>query len=139
MKPPKHLKRLWTATGKPRVFFAVMVACLGVISWCWYRVSQRHDLHKVTSSYDYSLGVMASMTALLLAVTLGGAVGLLARRYTKPLPIDPDFPPYEVLYIQGDGKPERCACHGRVIKDGSVVLQWPQPPKFACVRERHTQ
>lgn len=135
------MKSLLKHTGKPYFFFTVMGLCLLGIAASWYRVSQRRDLHGITHDANYNVGVMASMTVVFLAIFLGGTIGLLARRYgpARALPIDPEFPPQEVLYIQGDGPQERCACHGRVIKDGAVVLQWPQPPKFACIPKGHAR
>lgn len=132
------LKRLWALTGKPWFFFVAMGLILAEIGYCWHRIGQDYDLHQATSSVGYDLGVMASMTVVVLAITLGGAVGLISRRYLgKPLPVDPDFPPTKMVYLQGEGEPERCACHGRAIEDGTEIWHWPQPAKLVCVKKGH--
>jgi hypothetical protein len=52
-----------------------------------------------------------------------------------PLPIDIDNPPTKLVFVQGDGEPEHCACHGRPIKDGAEIWYWPQPAQLVCAKE----
>lgn len=136
----KLLKTLWAHTGKTYFFFVAMAILLGEVGYCWYRIGQRYNLHDIANDAGYNLGVMASMTVVVIAITLGGTVGLLARRYlARPLPVDPDLPPTKMVYLQGEGAPERCACHDQVIEDGTEIWHWPQPAKLICVKKGHPQ
>ena len=136
----KPLKALWAATGKPATFYTVMAVCLAFLGHSWYRLAQHYDLQALSGTGSYRLGVVTVLTGIVIAMTLGVAAAALVSRY-RPLPIDPalpidrELPPTEMVYIQGEGEPEHCACHNRPIEDGAVVLHWPQPAKLVCLKE----
>jgi hypothetical protein len=135
------LKRAWATTSKPWFFYTVMSLCSLVIAYSWYVVGQHVDLHQIREDIHYKLGVMAAMTAVVMGAFLGITASHAVRRYgpAKALPVDPDFPPTKVVYIEGDGAPERCACHGTVIEDGTTVWHWPRPAVLVCVRKGHAR
>lgn len=136
----KLLKRLWDGTGTAVAFFAMMALSLAVQGWAWYELLQRHDLSQLTPNAAYHLGIFTALTVATVAATIAGAVGTLLRRYRpRPLPVDPDLPPTQLVYLQGDGEPELCACHGRPIEDGALIWHWPQPAKLVCVKEGDAQ
>jgi hypothetical protein len=136
----KLLTRLWAQTGKPYFFFLTMALSLLVLAETWYEASKHYNLHELSKSPSYHLGMVAALTALIIAMALTAAFGLLLRRYlAKPLPVDPDFPPTKMIYLQGDGEPERCACHGQAIEDGTEIWHWPQPAKLVCAKRGHAK
>lgn len=128
------LKRLWDLTGTTVACCTVMAACLVSLGYSWHQLGQHHDLQAATDSVGYRFGVMTVLTALVVAMTAGVGLAALANRYRpRPLPVDPDMPPTKMVYLQGDGEPERCVCHGRLIEDGTEIWHWPQPAKLVCV------
>jgi hypothetical protein len=132
----KPLKRLWDATGTTTAFFATMAGSLAIQGWYWHDISQRYDLDQLASTTAYTLGVLSLVTCATVLGTLAMTIGVLLRRYwPRPLPVDPDLPPTQLVYLQGDGEPERCFCHGKPIEDGTLIWHWPQPAKLVCVKE----
>lgn len=136
----KPLKRLWDATGTPSAFFAMMTLSLAVQGWVWHAFTQHHDLNQLTSTAAYHFGILSTTTAATAGAAVGGALSLLARRYRgRPMDVDPDYPPNKMIYLQGEGELGRCACHDRVIEDGTEIWYWPQPAKLVCIRKGHSR
>lgn len=131
------MKRIVKALGISQ--WAARVASLGVFGYVWYSFTSKHDLSELTDTPDYRFGCFIGFLALWLVVELLALVDIYTSRRAKtrpakpaPLPVDPQYPPTEMVYIQGEGEPEHCACHGEPIQDGAIILHWPQPAKLVC-------
>jgi hypothetical protein len=117
-------------------FYTSMGLCAVILTVGWFSVGRRYDLHGITRDEAFWIGGLTAFSFLVITVTVGMLVVTIAeRRHPEPLPIDPDFPPTKMIYLQGEGEPERCDCHGRVIEDGAEILHWPQPAKLVCVQK----
>ncbi len=133
------LKKLWQLTGTRTAFLTTTLASLALQGYLLQRMADRYGLEQLTDTAPYYFGqlvMLAASTGGILVFYAGFAI--LNRFFPEPLPVDPQFPPAEIVYIQGDGEPEHCACHGKPIEDGAVVLHWPQPAKLVCTEKgRH--
>lgn len=130
----KHLKRLWDFTGTTSACLVVAAAVAAVNAWGVWALADRYGADLLLNSPAYAFGYavcLASLATFVLIVV--GTVTLVNRRWPRPLPVHEDYPPTELVYLQGEGEPERCTCHNRPIKDGTVILHWPQPAQLVCL------
>lgn len=131
------LKRAWASTGTMAFFHYVMAALVIVLAASWYELHDEYDISTMMRTDEFQLGIAVALTVFVLALAASGITYSIAdRRLPKdPLPIDPDLPPTQMVYIQGEGEPELCACHDEPIKDGAPIWHWPQPAKLVCAKE----
>lgn len=130
MKLPRNSPR-----GPVLAAWTWIVLCGVSLTWGWYHTDITMPLSQRTPHDAYAFGALTYLTLWILSIPIGFAgVSLLRRDRRHPLPIDPDLPPTQLIYIQGD-KPEMCACHGKPIEDGALIWHWPQPAKLVCVKK----
>jgi hypothetical protein len=106
---------------------------VAVFGYVWYGLGTTYDLNQLDDTPGFRFGFILAATAFYGVALI--AAYLERRPVKEPLLIDPDFPPTKMVYLQGEGEPERCACHGQVIEDGTEILHWPQPAKLICVEK----
>jgi hypothetical protein len=131
------MNRLFTILTSRTATWIGRIASLGVFSYSWYSFTTHYDLSQLDDTPSFRFAVLVIVTSLWGTAQLGAV--LTWRIASKPLPVDPDFPPTKMVYLQGEGEPERCTCHNRPIEDGTEIWHWPQPAKLVCVKKGHAK
>lgn len=117
------------------VLWVGRIASCAVFAYAWYKVTTRYDISQLDGTPEYRFGVLVALTVIW---ALCQFLLILGRITKKPLPLDRDFPPTKMIYLQGEDEPELCHCHNRPIADGAEILHWPQPAKLVCVKKSKT-
>ena len=132
----KLLKRLWQLTGTRTALLCTLLVSMSVQTYLLQQMEDRYGLDRLTDTAPYYFGQLVTLASL----TLGGTIiaAWITFRPRAPFAVDPEFPPTEMVYIQGEGETDLCACHGKPVQDGATVLYWPQPAQFVCAEKgRH--
>lgn len=127
------MNRLLAFLNRRPVRWTGRILSVSVIVYAWYSLATAYDLSELDSSPGFRYGIIFTFTCFYAVISL--ASYLENRPVKRPLAVDPDNPPMRLVYIQGSGEEDRCACHGEVIEDGAEILYWPQPAKLVCVEE----
>jgi hypothetical protein len=131
------MNRLLKLLDRRAIRWTGRILSVAVFVYAWFGLVTSYDLNQLDDTPGFRYGFILAATCFYGVLLI--ATYLERRPVKQPLPVDPHFPPTKLVYLQGDGAPERCACHGKPIEDGAEILHWPQPAKLICVEKDHAE